>query len=301
MPTRTRSLYLTTLVGAVGNLLLTAFKLVAGVVGGSAAMLADGVHSLSDLATDAVVFVCVRIAGAPHDDDHEYGHGKYETLGTAIISLLLLVVGAGIFWDGATSIWRACCGDTLPQPGGIALVAALVSIAVKELLYQYTAAVGRRENSSVVVANAWHHRSDAFSSIGTALGIGGAIFLGEAWRVLDPVAAVVVSLFILRMGCKLLKPCIDELVEKSLSEEEGREILAIIESQPGVSSPHNLRTRRIGNYCAIDVHFRMDGDTPIRLAHIATRQIEDRLRDRFGPDTIICTHVEPVKGMRDLR
>lgn len=292
---REKQIYRVTLTGSVGNLLLTLFKFFAGIVGGSAAMVADAVHSLSDLATDIVVICFVRIAGRPCDKDHDFGHGKYETLATAVIGLALLAVGAGISWEGATAIYRFAHGEARPAPERIALIAALLSIAVKEGLYHYTMRAARRLRSGAVAANARHHRSDALSSIGTAAGIGGAICLGSGWSVLDPVAAVIVSVFIVRAGFRSLLPCLEELLEKSLPEKDEHFIEQTILSHPGVSDPHNLRTRRIGAYCAIEVHFRMDGRTTIEEAHAATRDIEDRLRRRFGPATIINTHVEPVK------
>ena len=202
---REAGIYRVTLVGSVVNLLLLVFKFVAGILGHSAAMLADAVHSLSDFVTDIIVIVFVRISSKPEDEGHDYGHGKYETLATAIIGLILLFVGFGILWNGATSIWDFWQGGELKEPGMLALWAALVSILFKELVLK-----GRRLNSQAVVANAWHHRSDALSSIGTAVGIGGAILLGEQWLILDPLAAVVVSLFIMKVAIQLLVPCVED-------------------------------------------------------------------------------------------
>ena len=256
---REKGIYKVTIVGSIVNFLLLVFKFFAGIAGHSAAMLADAVHSLSDFITDIVVIVFVRIAGKPEDKGHDYGHGKYETLATAIIGLLLLCVGFGIFWNGASSIYTFLRGGQLESPGVVALVAALVSIVSKEILYQYTVIQGKKLNSQAVIANAWHHRSDALSSIGTAIGIGGAILLGDHWRVLDPVAAVVVSFFIMKVSVRLLIPCVDELLEKSLPEDVEKEIEQTVLSFPGVSQPHHLRTRRIGNYYAIELHVRMDG------------------------------------------
>ena len=247
---REKGIYKVTIVGSIVNFLLLVFKFFAGIAGHSAAMLADAVHSLSDFITDIVVIVFVRIAGKPEDKGHDYGHGKYETLATAIIGLLLLCVGFGIFWNGASSIYTFLRGGQLESPGVVALVAALVSIVSKEILYQYTVIQGKKLNSQAVIANAWHHRSDALSSIGTAIGIGGAILLGDHWRVLDPVAAVVVSFFIMKVSVRLLIPCVDELLEKSLPEDVEKEIEQTVLSFPGVSQPHHLRTRRIGNYYA---------------------------------------------------
>ena len=258
-------------------------------------MIADAVHSLSDFITDIIVIIFVKIANKPQDKDHDFGHGKYETLATAIIGLVLFFVGAGIFWNGAKSIWGFLHGQALEEPGMIALWAALISIVSKEALYQYTRIAGEKMNSKSVVANAWHHRSDALSSIGTAIGIGGAILLGEKWRVLDPIAAVVVSFFIIKVAYKLFKPCIDELIEASLPDETEKQITDILLSFPEVSSPHNLRTRRIGNNCAMDVHVRMDGKMTVEQSHAVTREMETKLKDLLGSGAFISIHVEPAK------
>ncbi|EXZ22326.1 cation diffusion facilitator transporter family protein [Bacteroides fragilis str. S13 L11] len=292
---REKGIYKVTIVGSIVNFLLLVFKFFAGIAGHSAAMLADAVHSLSDFITDIVVIVFVRIAGKPEDKGHDYGHGKYETLATAIIGLLLLCVGFGIFWNGASSIYTFLRGGQLESPGVVALVAALVSIVSKEILYQYTVIQGKKLNSQAVIANAWHHRSDALSSIGTAIGIGGAILLGDHWRVLDPVAAVGVSFFIMKVSVRLLIPCVDELLEKSLPEDVEKEIEQTVLSFPGVSQPHHLRTRRIGNYYAIELHVRMDGKITLEEAHSTATAIENKLKEMFGKGTHVGIHVEPTK------
>ncbi len=292
---REREIYRVTIVGSVVNFVLLLFKFFAGIAGHSAAMIADAVHSLSDFVTDIIVLVFVRISSKPEDEGHDYGHGKYETLATAIIGLCLFAVGLGILWNGAEAIWHVVRGGTLPQPGMLALWAALISIVSKEALYQYTVFVGRKVQSQAVVANAWHHRSDAFSSIGTAAGIGGAILLGDQWRVLDPIAAVIVSFFILKVSVKLLVPSMNELLEKSLPAEVENRINEIVLSYPGVTSPHHLRTRRIGNSYSIDLHVRMDGSLTLEEAHRRATVIEHRLREEFGKGTYISLHVEPFK------
>ena len=292
---REKEIYKVTLWGSIVNFILLILKFVAGIVGHSAAMIADAVHSLSDFITDIVVIVFVRIAGKPQDEGHDYGHGKYETLATAIIGVILLGVGIGILVNSVKSIVDVFNGEELKSPSIWALVAAAVSIVSKEILYQYTVFKGKRLNSKAVIANAWHHRSDAFSSIGTLIGIGGAIFLGAKWRVLDPVAAFVVSLFIVKVSVELVKPCLDELLEKSLPKEVEDRILAIILSHPEVSSPHHLRTRYIGNNVAIEVHIRMDGSMALSDAHEITKRIEASLKEEFGPDTHIGIHMEPKK------
>lgn len=292
---REKEIFRVTWIGSIVNFGLLVLKFVAGIVGHSAAMVADAVHSLSDFVTDIVVIAFVRISGKPEDEDHGYGHGKYETLATAIIGIILFFVGVGILVNGATTVADTLGGQPLEAPSLIALVAAAASIILKELLYRYTIHTGKRLRSQAVVANAWHHRSDAFSSIGTLVGITGAIFLGERWRILDPIAAIVVSAFIIKVAIQLLKPCVDELLERSLPAEVETRIREIILSFPAVSAPHHLRTRRIGNHIAIEVHVRMDGATPLAAAHSVATDIEQRLKAEFGEDTHIGIHMEPVK------
>lgn len=292
---REKEIYKVTLCGGVVNLLLLVFKFVAGVTAHSSAMIADAVHSLSDFVTDIVVIAFVRISGKPQDEDHEYGHGKYETFATALIGAALLIVGIGIFADSASGIVGFMRGERLEAPGMLAFVAALVSVLSKEAVYRYTVIKGRRLNSKAVIANAWHHRSDALSSVGTMAGIGGAIFLGDTWRVLDPLAALVVSLFIIRVAWQLVKPSIDELLEKSLPKDMEDTITAVILSFKGVRSPHHLRTRYIGNTIAIEVHIRLDGSMTLSEAHDITKRIEAALKEKFGERTHIGIHMEPWK------
>ena len=292
---REREIFKVTLVGSAVNVLLTVFKFVAGIVGQSATMTADAVHSLSDLLTDAVVLLFVRISGKPQDCGHDYGHGKYETLATTIIGLALIAVAFGIMYKAAVSLLFWYHGGMLKAPGMLALWAAVVSIVLKELTYRYTVRKGKTLNSPAVEANAWHHRSDAFSSFGTLVGIGGAILIGDRWTVLDPLASLVVGAFIIRVAWKLMKSGVDELMEASLPEDVEREIIDIVSSFPDVCDPHNLRTRRIGNHYAIELHIRMDGTLPLNIAHDRTCEIEKALKSRFGDTTHITLHVEPVK------
>jgi cation diffusion facilitator family transporter len=292
---REREIYKVTIVGSIVNLLLLIFKFIAGVAGHSSAMIADAVHSLSDFTTDIIVLVFVRISSKPQDEDHDYGHGKFETLATAIIGLVLFFVGLGIFWNGATTIYAVSQGTPLKEPGMIAFYAAILSIVSKELVYQYTIFKGGKLNSKAVVANAWHHRSDALSSVATAVGIGGAIFLGEHWRILDPIAAVVVSIYIIKVSIQLLIPCVEELLEKSLPDETEKQIISTLKEFPEVSDPHHLRTRRIGNYCAVEVHVRMDGDIRLEEAHTTVTAMEHKLKELLGERTLISIHIEPKK------
>lgn len=292
---REKGIYKVTLAGSIVNLLLVIFKFMAGIWGHSAAMIADAVHSLSDFITDIIVIFFVRISGKPKDESHQYGHGKFETLATLFIGLILLVVGIGIAYNGINSVTRVIQGETLPSPGKLALIAAILSIISKEILYRYTIIQGEKLKSSVLIANAWHHRSDALSSIGTGLGIAGAIVLGSKWTVLDPVAALVVSIFIVKAAFSLLKSAIGELMEEALPEEIEKDIAAIIHSFPEVSGLHNLHTRKIGNCYAIEFHIRMDGDTPLWHAHETITQIEQKLREQYGLHTHIMIHMEPLK------
>ncbi|WP_346692334.1 cation diffusion facilitator family transporter [uncultured Alistipes sp.] len=293
--TREKEIYRVTLVGFVVNLILSAAKLAAGILGRSGAMVADAIHSFSDMATDIVVIVFARISSKPKDDGHDYGHGKYETLATIIISLALAAVGIGILSSSIGSIRTILEGGTLPRPGAVALVAAVVSIVAKEILYRYTVRVGRRIDSPSVIANAWHHRSDALSSLGTLAGIGCAYFLGEKWRIADPIAALLVAVFIFKIALDLIRTGLGELLEKSLPADVEQEILSIVTANPEVREPHNLRTRRIGASIAIEVHVRVDGAMSVAHSHALTVDIEHRLRARFGAGTMIAIHVEPFK------
>ncbi len=292
---RKRKIYRVTLVGFAVNLVLAAGKLAAGVLGRSGAMVADAVHSLSDVATDVVVVVFAGISSKPKDATHDYGHGKYETLATIFIALALAAVGAGILVHSVEAMRDTLRGVVLPRPGAVALIAAAVSIVAKEALYWYTVKAGRALDSRSVVANAWHHRSDAFSSLGTLAGIGFAYFFGEKWRIADPIAAIVVALFIFKVAFDLMRSGLDELLERSLPAETEAEIMQIVQADPEVRDPHNLRTRRIGNAIAVEVHVRMDGAMSVERSHLLTVDIERRLRERFGEGTFVAVHVEPLK------
>ena len=290
---RSKEIYKVTLVGGAVNVILLLFKFVAGIVGHSAAMVADAVHSLSDFVTDVIVLVFVRISGKPEDKDHEYGHAKYETLAMTIIGVALLLVAVGIVYSGLTKIIAWAQGEVLKAPGLMALWAALLSVVLKEAVYHYSMVEARKLNSQAVEANAWHHRSDALSSVGTAIGIGGAIFLGQRWAVLDPVASTVVGVLIIKVSVELLRNGIGDLMEHSLPEEVEDEILQLAASVPGVVGPHELRTRRLGNHYAIELHILMDGNITLCEAHEKASEVEDILRAHYGSETHIAVHVEP--------
>ena len=292
---REQSIYRVTIAGSIINAVLLALKFTAGILGGSAAMIADAVHSLSDFMTDIVVLLFVKLGNKPQDEDHDYGHGKYETLATALIGIALMGVGAMICYNGLTKTWAVINGEQLKSPGMIAFIAAIVSIALKEWAYRFTEKVGREVGSQAVRANAWHHRSDALSSIGTAFGIGGAILLGAQWAVLDPLAAIIVSFFILKAAYGLIVQATNELLESSLPKDVETQMVALAAEEEGVADIHNLRTRRLGNKIAIEMHVRMPGEMSLYEAHEKATRIEKRLREQFGAHTHIALHLEPLK------
>lgn len=298
MNNRQQQINRVTLWGAAVNLLLTACKILAGVFGRSAAMIADGVHSLSDLLTDAVVLVFTRISSKDKDKDHRFGHGKFETMATLIISLILVVVAVKLMSNGIKSIHACLNGELLPRPGFIALAAAVVSIVSKEIIYQWTAAVGRKTGSSTVIANAWHHRSDALSSIGALLGIGGAIILGDKWTILDPITSCGISIAIIVVAVKMAMPSLNELLETSLPEDIEKEIMEIAGSVPGVNDIHELKTRRNGMSFIIDAHVVVDPDMSVVEAHDIATNVEEALRSRFGNETQTSIHIEPDTSAR---
>ena len=291
---RSKEICRVTLWGGAMNALLVVFKFVAGIMGHSAAMVADAVHSLSDFVTDIIVLAFVHISGKPKDSSHDYGHGKFETLAMTFIGLALLMVAIGIVYEGLVKITAWAGGEELKAPGMLAFWAALFSIVIKEGTFRYTIVKAKELDSQALEANAWHHRSDALSSIGTALGIGGAIFLGQRWAVLDPAASVIVGLFIVKVAFELLRSGFGDLMEQSLPDEVEQEILQLAGSVPDVVEPHDLRTRRIGNHYAIELHILMDGNIPLCEAHDKASEVEELLRRHYGEETHVVVHVEPI-------
>jgi cation diffusion facilitator family transporter len=278
------------------NMVLSIGKILAGVFGRSGAMIADGIHSLSDFITDVIVLVFMKLSSKDTDQTHDYGHGKFETFATFIISVALFAVAIMLMIAGAKKIITSLQGTEISKPGYAALIAAAVSIVSKEWLFRKTRAVGEKINSQAVIANGWHHRSDAFSSIGTLIGISGAMFLGVQWRILDPIASIIVSVFIIGVAIKLLRPAVEELTDASLSDSVEDEIAAVIKSVEGVEGMHNMKTRKSGNGYIIDVHIKVDPNMTVIKAHdeIASK-IEDLLREKFGPQTQTSIHVEPKR------
>lgn len=293
--TREQKISQVTIWGAVGNLLLTVFKLIAGLFGRSSAMIADAIHSLSDLVSDIVVLVMVKVSSKGVDDNHDYGHGKYETLATVVVAIILLWVGVELLIEGIGKIRLVLVGETLPVPGTIALWAALISILVKEILYQWTSRVGKKVNSSAMITNAWHHRSDALSSIGAAIGIGGAICFGGKWVILDPIVGCIISIFIVVIAVKMAIPALYELTDGSLPEEIEQHIMQLILSVDGVTNVHDLRTRRNGPIMIIGAHIVVDPNMTVANAHHLTVLAENAIRNQFGNETQISIHIEPTE------
>ena len=295
MQPRDRRIYRITLAGSIVNIVLLVFKFIAGILGHSAAMIADAIHSLSDFLTDIIVIVFVRLSSKPADHDHDYGHGKYETLATSVIGMALAVVAVMLGWDGIEKIIYVMQGNQLESPGIIARGAAILSIVLKEWIFRATRKVAKEENSKALEANAWHHRSDAMSSIGTAIGIGGAVMLGDSWAILDPIAAIVVCILIIVTAFKIIRQASGELLEESLPKEIEDKIEQIAYQDPLVSDIHKLHTRRIGNIIAIEMHLRMPSDVTLAESHIHANSIEKSLKQEFGNGTHIMLHIEPKK------
>lgn len=279
--------------GAVGNLILSAMKLVAGIAGQSSAMMADAIHSMSDMVSDAVVLVMVKVSSKGVDKNHDYGHGKFETLATAIIAILLLVVGIKMMTDGIGTIQSIIDGERVATPSRLALGAALLSILTKEILYQWTARVGKKVNSPAMITNAWHHRTDALSSIGSALGIGGAILLGGHWVILDPLVGCLISIFIIVIAIRMAMPALHELTEGSLPEEIENDVTKIIESVDGVENVHALKSRRNGPKIILSAHIVVDPTITVAEAHYITVKAENAVKAKYGNETLIMIHIEP--------
>lgn len=284
-----------TWVGFWVNAVLMVIKITIGIWGHSDALVADGVHSLSDFATDFIVLVFVGIAYKSADTDHPYGHGKYETFGALLIAVILLVVAVGIGWGGVEAVIRSLKGEVLPRPDIWTMVVALMAIASKEWLYRFTIRQGKLIDSQSLIANAWHHRSDAISSVATLIGVTIAHFLGEGWRILDPLASILIAVFIGLSALEIARPSINELLERSLPPKVIEQLQQAIMSVPGVKAYHHLRTRRNGHSFLAELHIKVDPDITVTQGHAIASAVEIALRAILGPDSIITVHVEPYR------
>lgn len=278
--------------GLIANLLLAGAKCAAGTLGCSQAVFADGIHSLTDMTTDIAILLGVRYWTKPADSDHPHGHGRIETMVTLGIGLVLALVATGMLWNAISTLHDH--KDT--RPGAIALVAALISIVVKEALYRWTMVTGRRLRSAALVANAWHHRSDAFSSVPAALAVGGAM-IWPAWAFLDHVGAVVVSFFIYQATYKIVRPAFDALIDAAAPDEHLSQIKQIAMDTQGVRDVHKIRTRyAAGPSLLVDLHVLVAPEMTVREGHRVSGAVKARLLEQ-GPDVLdVLVHLEPSES-----
>ncbi len=279
-----------TWIGLFANLFLTAIKFTAGIFGRSQAIIADAVHSLSDSITDVAILVGSVFWARPSDADHPYGHRRIETIITIFIGLALATAGVGLGWEGLTSMQEV----RSEPPGMIAFYAACLSIVVKEILYRWTIRVGRQVKSSALVANAWHHRSDAISSLPAALAVGGAVIFPK-WTFLDHVGAVVVSIFILQAAFKIVWPGIRELTESGAPVEITRQFSRIAKQTEGVSEVHALRSRYIGSRMYVDMHIVVDGNLTVLEGNRIAHAVADRIQEEEADVIDVVVHVDPIE------
>ena len=280
--------------GVIINLFLTSFKFVAGIVGNSSVLIADAVHSLSDLVTDFVILLGMRFWNRPADQRHPYGHAKIETMVTLFIGVVLALVGIGLIFEAVRSLIDILGGNPPPSPTWLPLVAALVSVVVKEWLYKVTVKVGMETKSSATIANAWHHRSDALSSIPAAAAVGACLLFGPAYVFLDPVGTVVVSFMIIHVAWKITLPTFATLLDSGASELQCKAIADEIRSFTDVKDLHKLRTRYVGpTGLVVDVHVLVDPNMSVTTAHALSHRIERKLLQNGGNIIDVFVHVEP--------
>ncbi|SFF83750.1 cation diffusion facilitator family transporter [Prevotella sp. KH2C16] len=291
---RKTDIYRVSIAGSGVNVALMLLKFVAGFFGKSSAMIADAVHSLADCLSDLIVILFVKLGSRPKDRNHDYGYGKYETLATGIIGLILLGIGIAICYESIEKVMDAIAGRPLGQPRLIALVVAIMSVLMKEWVFRFMHRVGERWNSDAVIANAWHHRSDALSSICTTLGIAGAILLGPRWAVLDPIAAIVMGLIIIRMAYKLVSQAVGELTEHAIPEAQKEAARRVVEAEEQVAGVLQLKTRKIGNDIAIDLCIAMPPGLTLADTYVHTQRIEQRLKAELGEHTQVNIQVNPA-------
>ena len=278
------------LVGIIGNVFLSAFKFIAGIMGNSSAMVSDAVHSLSDVFATFIAFLGVRFGRREADASHPYGHERIESLAAIVLGLILLVTGVGIGWVGLENI-LAGNYESLPIPGMIALVAAIVSIAVKEGMFWYTRHWARVIRSSAFEADAWHHRSDAMSSIGALVGVGGSML---GYPVLDPIASVVICLFILKQGISIIYDALKKMLDTSCGEQFEEEVRQLVDAENQVEHIDMLRTRMFGDKVYIDMEIAIDGSMQLTDAHAIAERVHDDIEHAFPEVKHVMIHVNPA-------
>lgn len=280
-----------TLAGAAVNLVLAAGKVAAGIYGRSEALIVDGVHSFSDLATDVLVFIALRVAGHGADETHPYGHGRFETAAAVVLGLVLTALAGRAIWDAAQRLQE---GATLWQPSRWTLIVAAASILIKEGLYRYTIHVARHTRSRLLRANAWHHRSDAVSSVVVLVGIGATL---AGYRFADAVAAIVVGLMIAKIGLELILESTQELVDTALPAARVRQIAQTILATEGVKSLHSLRTRQMAGEALLDVHIEVPAEISVSEGHAIADKVRDRLLEKFEEVSDITVHIDTERDL----
>ena len=283
-----------TYVGMVVNVLLIVMKFIGGVIGTSSVLIADGVHSFSDFITDIGVLVGLKFLSKPADTDHAYGHGRVETAISLLMGIVIIITGIVLIKNAAQTIFHAFNGIFPKKPGSIALFIGMISILSKETLFHYTRIVARKSGSKTLEANAWHHRSDAFSSVGTVIGVGGAIYLGDRWTVLDPAAAIFVSILIILVGASISWNAFRELSDESISQLARYKVEESIKSVGGVRGFHNIRTRSLGRYITIDAHILVDPTLSVREGHSIATDVENAIHTATRNAAFVTIHVEPL-------
>lgn len=278
-------------VGIAGNIVLVVFKLYAGIVGKSSAMVSDAIHSLSDVFATMIAALGVMIARRKPDEKHPYGHDRFECLASLVLGVILICTGLGIGFTGVKTIVGGHF-DSIQTPSAIALVAAIVSILTKEAMFQYTKFYAKKLNSSAFMADAWHHRSDAFSSIGSLIGIGGAML---GCPVMDCIASIIICICILKVGFDILKEALGNMMDTSCGTAYDEELKSFIEAIPGVESVDLLLTRKFGNKIYIDAEISVDGSLSLEAAHQISENVHDAVEARSNEIKHIMIHVNPCQ------
>ena len=274
-----------TLIGTASNLILSIIKFAGGIIGHSAAMIADATHSVSDLLTDMIVLIMLKVGQKPKDEDHPYGHGKAETLGTTVVGFIIISVGIGLAYEA----WEMIQSGIARIPEPLAAGTALISIFIKEWLFRYTRSVGEKSNNSLLLANAWHHRSDAISSIAALVGIIGAML---GFPALDPIAATMVAFMIMKVGYELTLGGFRDLMDTALDEKDTQSIQVAIDDVSGVLKSHDLRTRKIGGEILMDVHIQVDSDLTVTEGHEVAERVRRKLIKNYPNTQDVLVHVD---------
>ena len=276
-------------VSILANAFLSVFKLIAGILGRSGAMISDAVHSFSDVFSTIIVMIGMYFSGREADETHPYGHDRFESVASVVLSAILIITAYGIGRTGVQAIMNGA--QNTPVPGMIALVAAIVSILVKEAMFHYTKAGAKKIKSDALMADAWHHRSDSLSSIGSLIGIGGAML---GYKILDPIASLVICLFILKAAYEILISAVDKMVDKAVDEETMEQIRSIILEEPGVLAIDDIKTRKFGSGFYVDIEIAADGSQTLTEAHDIAEAVHDRLEEEMSDIMHVMVHVNPV-------